>query len=100
MVALKFCFFPGPAVALGIQLCLAFISICLVLIQKFMLPPEITEGAAELGIMVWCGLNSEGDNAWTFGQTVALTLLFLPVLSIMDNYSGKTKSNLSRTLRD
>jgi len=56
--------------------------------QKFAAPGEVSEAAARLGISAWCGLNNPGENEWTFGQTVAVTMLLLPILSVVEDYFG------------
>jgi len=85
---------PGPNGRLTIACALAWQSFyvivfaVLVLKQKFTHPPPVTDDASEAGIKRWCGLNNPGDNEWVFGQTVAVVMLLLPLMTTIEAYYG------------
>ncbi|KAH7123663.1 hypothetical protein B0J11DRAFT_615221 [Dendryphion nanum] len=78
--------FPDPHVAFFTQAGSAVVFAIFVFLQKFMEPLGTTDHAKSLRIKEWCGLQNDGDNKWDFGQTLALTLLLQPVLSVLGIY--------------
>ncbi|PVH67633.1 hypothetical protein DL98DRAFT_600288 [Cadophora sp. DSE1049] len=81
-----FVFFLSKEWALLLYSAYVLLFIVFVNIQKWDKPPEVSEVAQDLGIKQWCGLNNDGENRWVFGQTVAMTMLLLPTLSVLDAY--------------
>jgi hypothetical protein len=69
--------FLNPLIAFGVQIILAILSVVLVLTQKFS-PPKDPDR--------FCGLQDEGENAWGFGQTLSVVMLFLPAMSACQTY--------------
>jgi hypothetical protein len=65
-----------------LQICFAFISVALAMMQKFM-PGESYE----------CSLNSKEESAMGFGQILAFLLLALPLIAAVEGYMGNHISN-------
>ncbi|KAF1993665.1 hypothetical protein P154DRAFT_503079 [Amniculicola lignicola CBS 123094] len=69
--------FLNPLIAFCVQIILAFISVILVLSQKFATPDDEKR---------WCGLQGERENTWGFGQTLSVVMLLLPAMSACQTY--------------
>lgn len=81
-----FILFSTPQAVFVLQIFFAIISLVFTLVQKFATAPEPNDNALAAGISSWCSLNNSADNKWGFGQSVAMFLLFLPVLSTFEVY--------------
>jgi hypothetical protein len=75
-----YCLFPSPGTVFLLQVTFALTSVFFVLVQKF---------AKQSG---YCNLSSAGENTWSFGQTLPMFLLFLPLFSAAETYFGKPKA--------
>ncbi|KAH7303319.1 hypothetical protein B0I35DRAFT_446964 [Stachybotrys elegans] len=80
---------PSVAILQGIY---TLALMVLVLAQRFRPPPPVSDTAAEAGIREWCGLDNDGENEWVFGQTVAVVMLLLPLLSIAETLLDELKA--------
>ncbi|KAH7061913.1 hypothetical protein BKA63DRAFT_587671 [Paraphoma chrysanthemicola] len=69
--------FLNPLIAFAVQILLAILSAILVLSQKFAAPEDGGK---------FCGLQSEGENVWGFGQTLSVVMLLLPAMSACQTY--------------
>jgi hypothetical protein len=79
---LRFVVFLNPGMVFLLQICFAFISVALAMMQKFM-PGESYE----------CSLNSKEESAMGFGQILAFLLLALPLIAAVEGYMGNHISN-------
>jgi hypothetical protein len=85
----SFCLFSTPLIIFIIQIGFAVVSLVFALAQKFSVAPEPNEQDLGAGVTSWCDLNSAADNRWSFGQSTAMLLLFIPVLYGIETYFGK-----------
>jgi hypothetical protein len=69
----------GPFPIFVMQVLFATLSLGLTVAQKSIESPNAK---------LWCSLNSDEENAWGFGQILAMLLLLLPVLSAFETYLG------------
>jgi hypothetical protein len=75
-----YCLFPSPGTVFLLQVIFALVSVFFGLVQKF---------AKRSG---YCNLSGAGENTWSFGQTLPMFLLLLPLLSAAETYFGKLKA--------
>ena len=78
-----YCLFLSPFSIFVIQVLFAALSLGLSLAQKFARSPR-----EPAGLRKRCDLNSSEENAWGFGQILAMLLLLLPLLSAFETYVG------------
>jgi hypothetical protein len=75
---LRFCVFSSPEAVFVYQVLFAAGSLGLVFAQKFSKRPSEN----------LCGLNDRNDNQWSFGQTLAILVLFQPAFSLLGILQG------------
>ena len=86
----RYLMFSSPCTSLILQIMLATAATGITLAQKF---SRLKSDDPHL-----CTLSSASENTWGFGQIVPMLLLWLPFLSALELYTGKSSERLGDTI--